>query len=142
MDARSCQKWQKTLNKSCQFWQMNIAQSNIQRQMDLLTHWQLLCPWVWLHVHSSLQIRLQLKVCRIWMHCRLHTSSNARHKLKECINWSMCSTTHTHTHKLQTRHTQHGRQTGHTQIHISMYTNHILRTCTYTYRHTHLSQLL
>ena len=25
MDAKSCQKWQKTLYKSCQFWQLNIA---------------------------------------------------------------------------------------------------------------------
>ena len=27
MDAKSCQKWQKTLNESCQFWQLNIPES-------------------------------------------------------------------------------------------------------------------
>ena len=26
MDAKSYQKWQKTLNKSCQFWQLNIPE--------------------------------------------------------------------------------------------------------------------
>ena len=32
------------------------------RQMDQRTHWQLLCAWVWLHVHSSLQSWLQISV--------------------------------------------------------------------------------
>ena len=32
------------------------------RQMDQRTHWQLLCAWVWLIVHSSLQSRLHKSV--------------------------------------------------------------------------------
>ena len=41
---------------------LSQTKTNVQKQTDGPTYWQLLCAWVWVHVYSSLQSRLHRSV--------------------------------------------------------------------------------